>query len=398
MNNNNKASFSTRAIHSGYDAAENEGALNPPVYMTSTFCFDNVEQGAARFAGTEQGHFYSRISNPTQELLEVRLADLEEAEACLATASGMGAITATLWTLLAPGDKIIADKTLYGCTFAYLQHGLKKFGIIVDFIDCPDLHALATALTENTKVVYFESPVNPNMRVMDIAAISKLVHDYQPDINVIVDNTYCTPALQRPLTLGADLVVHSATKYLGGHGDLIAGAVAGKQAIIDQIRVFGLKDMTGAVIAPLPAFLILRGLKTLELRMQRHCQSAHTLAVRLQQQPEVEVVYYPGLADNPYYDLAKQQMSGSGGMIAFELKGGYQAAVRFMNKLALIKRAVSLGDAETLCQHPASMTHATYTPAEREVHGISEGLVRISVGLEAIEDIFADVEQALQDA
>lgn len=396
MNKNKSQSFSTRAIHSGYNAAENEGALNPPVYMTSTFCFDSVEQGAARFAGEESGHFYSRISNPTQELLEVRLADLEEGEACLATASGIGAITATMWTLLAQGDKVIADKTLYGCTFAYLQHGLKKFGVEVEFVDCTDIVAVKAALTTNTRVVYFESPVNPNMRVMDIAAISQLAHDYNSEIKVIVDNTYCTPALQRPLTLGADLVVHSATKYLGGHGDLIAGAVVGSKAVIDQVRVFGLKDMTGAVIAPLTAFLILRGLKTLELRMERHCKNATELAQRIQQHTAVESVYYPGLKDNPFHVLAKAQMSDSGGMIAFELKGGYQSAVIFMNKLEMIKRAVSLGDAETLCQHPASMTHATYTPEERAKHGISEGLVRISVGLESIEDIFADVLQALQ--
>ncbi|WP_293265260.1 methionine gamma-lyase [Neptunomonas sp.] len=396
MNNNKSLSFSTRAIHSGYDASENEGALNPPVYMTSTFCFDSVEQGAARFAGEEQGHFYSRISNPTQALLETRLADLEDAEAALATASGMGAITAALWTLVAPGDRVIADKTLYGCTFAYLQHGLRKFGVDVEFIDCTDIEAVASALTENTKVVYFESPVNPNMRVMDITAISQLVHDYNPDIKVMVDNTYCTPALQRPINLGADLVVHSATKYLGGHGDLIAGAVIGKQSVIDQIRVFGLKDMTGAVIAPLTAFLILRGLKTLELRMERHCNSAHEIATRLQQHNTVENIYYPGLADNPYHALAKAQMTRSGGMIAMELKGGFASGVQFMNELKMIKRAVSLGDAETLCQHPASMTHATYTPEERAKHGISEGLVRISVGLEDIEDIYADIAQALQ--
>ncbi|WP_245574101.1 methionine gamma-lyase [Neptunomonas japonica] len=396
MNNNKSLSFSTRAIHSGYDASENEGALNPPVYMTSTFCFDNVEQGAARFAGEEQGHFYSRISNPTQALLETRLADLEDGEAALATASGMGAITAALWTLVAPGDRVIADKTLYGCTFAYLQHGLRKFGVDVEFIDCTDIEAVASALTENTKVVYFESPVNPNMRVMDITAISQLVHDYDPSIKVMVDNTYCTPALQRPLNLGADLVVHSATKYLGGHGDLIAGAVIGKQSVIDQIRIFGLKDMTGAVIAPLTAFLILRGLKTLELRMERHCNSAQEIATRLQQHNTVESVYYPGLVDNPYHALAKAQMTRNGGMIAMELKGGFASGVQFMNELKMIKRAVSLGDAETLCQHPASMTHATYTPEERAKYGISEGLVRISVGLEDIEDIYADIAQALQ--
>lgn len=391
-------SFSTRAIHSGYDASDSQGSLTPPLYLTSTFSFDNVEQGAARFAGEESGHFYSRISNPTQELLEIRLADLEQGEAALATASGMGAISATLWTLLSPGDRILADITLYGCTFAFLRHALERFGIEIEFVDCTDLKAVSAALTRNTRVVYFETPVNPNMRLTDIRAISELVHGYDPEIKVMVDSTYCTPALQKPLTLGADLVIHSATKYLGGHGDLIAGAVIGKADLIQRIRLEGLKDMTGAVISPFTAFLVMRGLKTLELRMQRHSISAQWLAEKLQDHKAVEVVYFPGLASSPYHDLCKQQMSLPGGMIAFELKGGYAQSVRFMNALQLIKRAVSLGDAETLCQHPASMTHSTYTPEERAAHGISESLVRLSVGLEDAGDILADIEQALKQA
>ncbi|WP_027857668.1 methionine gamma-lyase [Marinobacterium jannaschii] len=396
MNNNNKQAFATRAIHSGYDARDHQGALVQPVYMTSTFEFEAVAQGAARFAGEEAGHVYSRISNPTQELLETRLADLEEGEAALATASGMGAITATLWTLVSAGEHIIADKTLYGCTFAYLQHGISRFGVEVSFVDCTDLNAIKAVLQPNTRAIYFETPVNPTMRLMDIAAISALVHDYSREISVIVDNTYCTPALQQPLTLGADLVVHSATKYLGGHGDLVAGAVVGRQEMIDQIRLIGLKDMTGAAIAPMTAFLIMRGLKTLQLRMERHCQSAATLAEWLQQQPMIESVYYPGLNSHPQHQLAATQMAKPGGMIAFELKQGLDAGIRFMDSLQMIKRAVSLGDAETLCQHPASMTHSTYTPEERAEHGISEGLIRLSVGLEDIADIQADIQQALE--
>lgn len=396
MNNNNKQAFATRAIHSGYDARDHQGALVQPVYMTSTFEFEAVAQGAARFAGEEAGHVYSRISNPTQELLETRLADLEDGEAALATASGMGAITATLWTLVSAGEHIIADKTLYGCTFAYLQHGISRFGVEVSFVDCTDLNAIKAVLQPNTRAIYFETPVNPTMRLMDIAAISALVHDYSREISVIVDNTYCTPALQQPLTLGADLVVHSATKYLGGHGDLVAGAVVGRQEMIDQIRLIGLKDMTGAAIAPMTAFLIMRGLKTLQLRMERHCQSAATLAEWLQQQPMIESVYYPGLNSHPQNQLAATQMTQPGGMIAFELKQGLDAGIRFMDSLQMIKRAVSLGDAETLCQHPASMTHSTYTPEERTQHGISEGLIRLSVGLEDIADIQADIQQALE--
>ena len=395
MKNNKNLAFSTRAIHSGYCPSSSEGALNPPVYMTSTFCFDSAEQGAGRFAGKTTGHFYSRISNPTQSLLESRLADLEGAEAGLATASGMGAITALCWSFLSAGDKLIADKTLYGCTFAFFQHGLKKFGVEVEFVDCADLHAVSEALTSNTRAIYFETPVNPNMRVLDISGISSVVHDYDSSIRVVVDNTYCTPAIQQPLLLGADLVVHSATKYLGGHGDLIAGAVLGSASDISKVRLEGLKDMTGAVISPMTAFLVLRGLKTLELRMKRHSESAQIIAERLQKESEVEVVYYPGLADSPFYNLASSQMSLPGGMIAFELKGGYEAALSFINSLSLIKRAVSLGDAETLCQHPASMTHSAYTLKERQAHGVSEGLIRISVGLESVEDIYADIASAL---
>lgn len=398
MNNtdaSHKAAFSTRAIHSGYDSASANGSLTPPVYMTSTFAFDSVEQGADRFAGEAEGPIYSRLGNPTQSILETRLADLEEGEAALAMASGMGAISATFWTLLKAGDHVVADKTLYGCTFAFLEHGLKKFGVEISYVDCCDVGAVKAALTDRTRVVYFESPVNPTLRVMDIESISRVVHDYCGDIRVIVDNTYCTPALQRPLTLGADLVVHSATKYLGGHGDLIAGAVIGDEETIMRVRLEGLKDMTGAVISPMTAFLIQRGLKTLELRMERHSQSALAIAQWLCEQPQIETVYYPGLADNPFFELAEKQMALPGGMIAFELKGGLEQGKQFMNRLQMIKRAVSLGDAETLCQHPASMTHSTYTPEERMAHDISEGLVRISVGLEGVDDIKADLRQAL---
>jgi methionine-gamma-lyase len=393
--NKKKLSFATRAVHAGYDSANNEGSLNPPIYMTSTYAFDNVAQGAARFAGEETGHFYSRISNPTQEILETRLANLEEGEAALATASGMGAITATLWTLVAPGDQVLVDKTLYGCTFSFMEHGLKKFGVDICYADFTDPTEVARNLTDKTKVVYFETPVNPNMRVIDIPVVSSLVKAYNPDIKVMVDNTYCTPALQRPLTMGADLVVHSATKYLGGHGDLIAGAVVGDAETIQQIRLFGLKDMTGAVISPMTVFLILRGIKTLQLRMERHCQNAQAIAEMLDAHPAVDKVFFPGLKNDPWHAVAAKQMDAFGGMMALELKGGYEAGVRMLNKLKLAKLAVSLGDAETLIEHPASMTHGVYTSEERGEHGISEGLVRISAGLEAVEDIIADLEQAL---
>ncbi len=386
--------FATRAIHHGYDPLAHQGSLVPPVYQTATFAFPTVEYGAACFAGEEGGHFYTRISNPTLALLEERMASLEGGEAGLALASGMGAITATLWTLLRPGDEVLVGRTLYGCTFAFLHHGIGEFGVKVRHVDMTDLQALEAAISAQTKVIYFETPANPNMQMADIAAVATLAHKHA--ITVVVDNTYCTPYLQRPLELGADLVVHSATKYLSGHGDITAGLVVGRKALVSRVRLEGLKDMTGAVMSPQDAALLMRGMKTLNLRMERHCSSAQTIAEYLEQHPAVELINYPGLPGFSQYELAQRQMRLPGGMIAFELKGGISAGRRFMNALQLFSRAVSLGDAESLAQHPASMTHSSYTPEERAQYGISEGLVRLSVGLEDIDDLLADIEQALK--
>ena len=385
--------FSTRAIHHAYDPQEHEGALTPPLHLTSTFAFETAEAGGEMFAGEREGHIYSRISNPTCQLLELRIAALEEAEAGLALASGMGAVTATLWTLLSPGDEVIVDETLYGCTFAYLHHGLAKFGITITHLDLTDPDNLKAAISDKTKVVYFESPANPNMRLVDIEEMATIAH--AAGAKVVVDNTYATPYLTRPIALGADLVVHSATKYLGGHGDVIAGFVVGSAEQIAEIRLYGMKDMTGAVMAPFNAMLILRGLKTLALRMDRHCASALRVAEWLEQQPGISRVYYPGLASFDQKALAEKQMRLPGGMIAFELEGGIESGRFMMNQLQMIQRAVSLGDAETLIQHPASMTHSTYTAEERAEHLISDGLIRMSVGLEEVEDILADLAQAL---
>jgi len=386
--------FATTAIHHGYDAQSAQGALVPPIYLSSTFTFTSVEQGAARFAGTEGGHFYTRISNPTLDLLEQRLAALESGAGAIAFGSGMGAITATLWTLLRPGDEILVDRTVYGCTYAFLHHGIGEFGVRVTHVDMTDLHALATAMLSGPKLVYLETPANPNMRLVDIAAVARLAKTQ--GALLVVDNTYCTPYLQRPLQLGADVVVHSATKYLSGHGDVTAGlAVAADPEIAQRIRLVGLKDMTGAVMSPQDAFLLLRGLKTLHLRMERHASNALALAGELSRHPAVKQVFFPGLETDPFHALAKRQMKNFGGMLAFELHGGEPAGRAFMNALQLIARAVSLGDAESLAQHPASMTHSTYTPEERAAAGISDGLVRLSAGLEEPEDLLADVLQAL---
>lgn len=388
-----KPGFATRAIHHGYQPADHQGALTPPVHLSSTFAFETAEQGGEIFAGERPGHVYSRISNPTLELLEARMALLEDGEAAISFASGMGAITAVMWTFLSPGDEILVDKTLYGCTFAFFRHGLAKFGITITHVDMRDPQNVAAAITPRTKMVYFETPANPNMRLVDIAAVSRIAH--QHGARVVVDNTYATPVLTRPLALGADIVVHSATKYLGGHGDLLAGIAIGNAEDMQAVRLVGLKDMTGAVLAPLNAHLILRGLKTLELRMERHCSSAQTVAEMLDAHPAVAQVDYPGLASFPQHALAQRQMPGFGGMIAFELAGGMTAGIDFLNRLSLIKRAVSLGDAETLVQHPASMTHSTYTAEERQAHDISDGLIRLSVGLETPEDVIADLVAAL---
>lgn len=391
---NDQTGFSTRAIHAGYDPADEHGALTPPLHLTSTFAFESAEAGGEMFAGTREGHFYSRISNPTTDLLERRLASLEGAEAAVATASGMGAITATLWSFLRAGDEVITDQTLYGCTFAFLRDGLTRFGVTVKQVDMTRPEALAAAVSYQTRIVYFETPANPNMRLVDIAAIARIAHG--AGAKVVVDNTYATPCLTRPLALGADIVVHSATKYLGGHGDLVGGIAAGGVEDMARVRLCGVKDMTGAVMSPFTAFLVLRGLKTLSLRMGRHSQSAQTIARWLEDHPAVEQVFYPGLQSFPQRDLAARQMASGGGMMAFELKGGHAAGVAMMNRLTLIRRAVSLGDAETLIQHPASMTHSPYTPEERAAAGIGEGMVRLSVGLEDVADLLTDLEAALE--
>ena len=387
--------FGTKAIHAGNVKDTQYGALTTPIFQTSTFVFDSCEQGGRRFAGAEGGYIYTRLGNPTVSVLENKIAALEGGEACVAAASGMGAISSCLWTIAGAGKHILADGTLYGCTFALLSHGMSRYGVEVDFIDSSDLESVKAHLKPNTAAVYLETPANPNLKITDIAAVAEIAHAYNPDIKVVCDNTFASPALQNPLALGADVVVHSATKYLNGHGDVIAGFVVGKADFISEVRMFGLKDMTGAVMDPFAAFLILRGLKTMELRMKRHCESARIIAEYLAKHPAVEKVYYPGLKDHPGYEIAAKQMKDFGGMISFEVKGGKDAGVKLVDSLKLITVAVSLGDAESLIEHPASMTHSTYTAEELKESGIAPGLIRLSVGLENTEDILADLEQAL---
>lgn len=388
-----KKGIGTMSIHTG-NHKNPFGALAVPIYQTSTFVFDSAEQGGKRFALEEEGYIYSRLGNPTTAVFEEKIAALEGGEAAVATSSGIGAITSTLWTLLKAGDHVIADKTLYGCTFAYLNHGVAKFGVEVDFIDTSDLELVRKTMKSNTRVVYLETPANPNMKVVDIKAVAEIAHT-NPNTLVVVDNTFATPFCQRPLELGCDVVVHSVTKYLNGHGDVIAGVVISKKEIIDQVRLVGVKDMTGSVLGPTEAFYIIRGMKTFELRMRRHCENAMKVAEYLEAHDKIEKVYYSGLKSHDGYEVASKQMEAFGGILAFELKGGFEAGKTLLNNVKMAALAVSLGDAETLIQHPASMTHSPYTKEERLAAGITDGLVRLSVGLENIEDIIADLEYGL---
>ena len=390
---NKKAGFGTVSIHGG-SCKNPYGTLAVPIFQTSTFVFDSAEQGGKRFALEEPGYIYSRLGNPTTTVLEDKIAQLEHGEAAVATSSGMGAISSVMWTILKAGDHIISDKTLYGCTFAFFNHGLSRFGIEVSFVDTADAEAVKKAMKPNTRAVYLETPANPNLKIVDIKAIAEVAHT-NPNTLVIVDNTFSTPYCQRPIELGADIVVHSATKYLNGHGDVIAGIVISRKDLIDQIRLVGIKDMTGSVLGPMEAYLIIRGMKTLEVRMKKHCENAMKVAEFLAAHDKVAEVYFPGLKSHPGHETAAKQMDAFGGIMSFELKGGFEAGKILLNNLKLCSLAVSLGDTETLIQHPASMTHSPYTKEERMEAGITDGLVRLSVGLENIEDIIADLEYGL---
>jgi len=389
-----KSGFATKAIHGG-NKKDQYGALATPIHQTSTFVFDSAEQGGRRFAGEEEGYIYSRLGNPTNTVLEEKLAMLEGGEACMSMASGIGAISSAMWTALKAGDHVIAAQTIYGCTHAFLAHGISRYGVEVTFVDASNAENVRNAIRENTKVIFLETPANPTLLLTDLEEISKIAHA-QENCIVMVDNTFSTPYIQRPLEQGADVVIHSGTKFINGHGDVIAGFAVGTKEFIDQVRLFGVKDMTGSVLSPFDAFLIIRGLKTLDIRMEKHCKNAMGIAQFLEAHPAVEKVYYPGLKSFPQYELGKKQMSLPGGILAFEIKGGIEEGIKVLNSTKLCSIAVSLGDAETLIEHPASMTHSPYTEEERQEAGIPDGLIRLAVGLEDVEDIIADLDQALR--
>ena len=388
--------FATKQIHVGKIEIPGIAPLATPIFQTSTFEFDSTAEGAARFAGEEEGYIYTRLGNPNTAKIAAKLAALEHAEAGMAMGSGMGAVSSVMWTVLHAGDHLLADDTLYGCTFAFFTHGLTRYGVEVTLVNFEDIDAVKAAIRPNTKAFYFETPTNPSLKLIDIEAIASLAHYACPDAKVIVDNTFSTPYIQTPIDLGADIVIHSATKYLNGHGDVIAGMAVGTKEFINECNMFGLKDMTGAVLGPFEAFLIDRGMKTLDIRVQKHCDNAMKVARFLESHPMVERVLYPGLESHPRHELAKKQMhNGFGGIITFELKCGREKSAEFVNSLKLCTIAVSLGDAETLIEHPATMTHSTYTPEELAQAGIGESMLRLSVGLEDAEDIIEDLRAGL---
>ena len=396
MSARRRPGFRTRQIHHGGHPDPNTGSLSMPIFQTSTFVMRDAQHGADLFSHAAKGYIYTRLGNPNHVVVEAKVADLEGGEAGLATASGMGAISATLMTLLQAGDHVVSGRVIYGCTFSLLHHSLPRFGIQTSFVDTSDPAAVEAAMRPETKIVFLETPSNPTLDLADIEVVASIARAH--GALVVVDNTFCTPYLQRPIEHGADLVVHSATKYLNGHGDVIAGFVVGPREIVDRIREVGLKDVTGAVLGPFEAFLTLRGMKTLSYRMDAHCANALEIARFLAEHPKVERVVYPGLPSHPQHQLARRQMDGFGGMLAFEVKGGRAAGAAVIDGVELISIAVSLGDIESLIEHPASMTHSTYTPEELAEVGIPAGLVRLSVGLEDPEDLIEDLDRALSGA
>lgn len=386
----------TVVVHGNHQKNAN-GALATPIYQTSTFVFDSAEQGGRRFAGQEDGFIYSRLGNPTTSQLEKKIAYLEGGEDCVAFSSGMGAISGTLLSLLSSGEHLVADKTLYGCTFSLINETLPRFGIKVDSIDMANMDQVKSAVQPSTKMVYFETIANPSMKVIDIEAVANYVHQVSPSCLVVVDNTFATPLLVKPLSLSADIVVHSATKYLNGHGDVIAGFSIARKELMDKVRLVGLKDVTGAVLGPQEAYLILRGLKTLKVRMDAICSGALKVADYLVSSPYVKKVFFPGLPGNADYTVAKKELAQFGGMISFEMSS-FEEAKKVLNHVELCALAVSLGDCETLIQHPASMTHSMCSKEEIEAAGFSDRLIRLSVGLEDPDDIIADLQQAFEAA
>jgi O-succinylhomoserine sulfhydrylase len=383
--------FDTLAVRSGHRrTAENEHS--EPIFATSSFVFDNAAQAAARFSGDEPGNIYARFTNPTVRNFEKRLAALEGGESCVATASGMAAITAICIGLLSSGDHLVSSRSIFGTTTVLFDRYLPRFGIETSFVDLTDLDSWQQAIKPNTKLLFVETPSNPLTEIADISKLAELAHAH--DCLLVVDNCFCTPALQKPLQLGADLIVHSATKYLDGQGRIVGGAVVGNQQLVGE-EIFGVIRSTGPTMSPFNAWVALKGLETLSLRMKAHSENALVLAQFLSSHSQIEAVYHPGLPSHPQFELARKQQSGFGGVVSFVVRGGREKAWKLIDNTSLLSITANLGDVKSTITHPATTTHGRLGDEQKALTGISEGLIRVAVGLESIDDIIADLSQGL---
>jgi methionine-gamma-lyase len=388
-----KRNFSTICIHGAGGADQATGAISTPIYQSSTFAFRDVKEGAEIFAGERQGYFYTRLGNPTHAALEREMAFLEGGEQAIALGSGMAAISTTILTLAKSGENIVSSDTVYGGTHDLYTEMLSRLGIEVREVNALIPKNIDDAIDDKTRMVLIETPANPTLTIINIRECAKICKMH--GIPLVVDNTFATPFYQRPIEQGADIVVHSATKYIGGHGDTVGGIIVGAEDFIEEARNRVVKDL-GGIISPFNAWLLLRGLKTLPVRMERHSENGMQIAQYLEGHPKVDRVWYPGLRSHPHHELAVEQQSGFGGMIAFEVRGGKEAGEILLNSVKLIILSVSLGDVDTLIEHPASMTHSTYSEGDLKKIGVTGGFIRLSVGLEDVDDLIDDLSRAFK--
>lgn len=397
------AGMDTMFIHAGQHRDKEFGALATPIYQTSTFCYETVEEGQKKIMKEIPGYYYSRSGNPTNSVLEEKIAAIEGAEAAVSTGSGLGAISCVLTACLRTGDHVVCGECVYGGTSFIMGTNLEQFGIEVTFVDTTKPEAVEAAIRPNTKMLYFEAVANPLMTVTDISAMVDIARRHH--IKSVVDNTFAPPPIQFPLKMGVDIVIHSLTKYYNGHGDVIGGIACGSAEDMYKVRNHAMTRFCGTPLSPFNAWLVIRSMKTMRMRVERHCENAMKMAKYLEASPYIETVYYPGLESHPQHQMAVKQMAEGlyTGMISFELKEGigglsaYDAGVKLLNHLTLAQIAVSLGDPDTLIEHPASMTHARVSREEKEQAGITDGLIRLSVGLEDVEDLMADFDQAFEE-
>lgn len=384
--------FETLAIRAGH-VRTNENEHGEAIFPTSSFVFNSAAEAAARFGGTEPGNIYARFTNPTVRYFQERLAALEGGESCVATSTGMSAILAVMLGLLKAGDHMVCSQSVFGTTTLLLQNLIGKFGVNISFVDLTDMDAWAAALRPNTRLLFVETPANPLTEIVDIPQLADLAH--ANGSLLVVDNCFCTPALLKPLALGADIVVHSATKYLDGQGRALGGAVVGNKELVGK-EIYGVLRNGGVSMSPFNAWIFLKGLETLHLRMKAHCDNAMQLATWLNEHPAIEKVYYPGLANHPQHELAKRQQSGFGGIVSFIVKGGQTAAWQVIDATKMISITANLGDTRSTITHPGTTTHGRLTPQQKTQAGIADGLIRVSVGLENIQDIKQDLARGLE--